>query len=230
MTRLVWSVALVWTACLLAPVRAGESPRQFDTGMEALMAGNYAEAYCVWRPLAEQGYAEAQYHLGWLYANGNGLAVDIQQALAFWRMAAQQGHADAQFAIALALTTGEGLDRDLNAAVDWYLKAARQGHQDARDILIRLNGDRAIDLMASHPEVAAQGWFGWTAEVTGEHINVRGGPGTGHKVVARLEKGDRVRVIGRRDDWYMVILPGDIDAGDENAAWIYKTLVSRASG
>lgn len=229
MTRSLSALALLAVVALSSSVYAGKPPRQFDAGMEALMAGNYAEAFCDWRPLAEQGYAEAQYHLGWLYANGNGLAVDIEKALDYWRKAARQGHADAQFAIGLALTTGEGMDRDLDAAVGWYLKAARQGHQDARDILIRLNGDGAIDLMKSHPEIADEAWFGWTAEVTGERINVRGGPGTRHKIVARLDKGSTVRVIGRRGDWYMVVLPADDAPGDENIAWIYKTLVSSAS-
>ena len=54
------------------------------TTLNIALDGDYAEAYCLWRPLAEQGYAEAQYHLGWLYANGNGLAVDIDRALGFW--------------------------------------------------------------------------------------------------------------------------------------------------
>lgn len=223
-------LTLLMTGCLLRSVQAGNAPKQFSTGMDALMAGDYAEAFCAWRPLADQGYAEAQYHLGWLYANGNGLSVDIEKALDFWRKAARQGHADAQFAIGLALTTGEGMDRDLDKAVDWYLKAARQGHQDAREILIRLNGDRAVDVMKSHPEVAAESWFGWTAEVTGARINVRGGPGTQHKIVAHLDKGARVRVVGRRGDWFMVVLGVDNNTGDENVAWIYKTLVSRASG
>jgi TPR repeat protein len=74
--------------------------------MQALQAGNYAEAYCLRRPLADQGLVDAQYHLGWPYANGNGLAVDIERALAFWGAAARQGHADAH-EILLGLN-GEG--------------------------------------------------------------------------------------------------------------------------
>ena len=34
---------------------AGNSPSQFEAGMKALREGNYAEAYCRWRPLAERG-------------------------------------------------------------------------------------------------------------------------------------------------------------------------------
>lgn len=35
--------------------------------MDSLNAGDFAEAFCIWRPLAMQGHVEAAYHLGWLY-------------------------------------------------------------------------------------------------------------------------------------------------------------------
>jgi hypothetical protein len=215
--------------CLAGPAvtRAGDAPGEFTVGMEALMNGDYAEAYHHWIPLAELGYAEAQYHIGWLYANGNGLAVDIRKALHWWQQAAAQGHADAQFAVGLAYTTGEGMKKDIDQAVKWYLTAAHQGHQDARDILIRLNGDPRLDLLANHPEVAREDWFGWQATVNGERINVRGGPGTGHEIVAQLEKGASVRVIGQRDKWLMVVLPDPATEG--GIAWIYQSLLSSAS-
>ncbi len=201
-------------------------PRAFDSGMLALADGDYAEAYCHWLPLAEQGYAEAQYHIGWLYANGNGLAVDIEQALTWWMRAAGQGHADAQFAVGLAHTTGEGLKKDLHEAVKWYLTAAHQGHRDARDIILQLNGDPSLNLLETHPEVAEETWFGWPGTINRDKINVRAGPGTRHKIVSKLEKGSEVRVVGRRGDWWMVVLPG---AAKGEYAWIYKSLLSSAS-
>lgn len=220
----VWAAGAGLIALLVAGgCGAGDGTGQFRRGMAALEAGNYAEAYCEWKPLAERGNAEAQYHLGWLYANGNGLAVDIRTALDWWGRAARQGHADAQFAIGLAYTTGEGMKKDLDEAVGWYLAAARQGHQDARDILVRLNGDLDIRLLERHPEVAREDWFGWQARVEGERINVRDGPGTDHRIVAQLEKDSLVRVIGRRGDWYMVSRE---QAKGGNIAWIHKSLVS----
>jgi len=221
-----WAASLGLAAVLAAGgCDAGGRPTAFEQGMSALTEGNYAEAYCRWKPLAEKGYAEAQYHLGWLYANGNGMPVDIEKALDWWRAAAVQGHADAQFALGLAYTTGEGIPADLNEAVNWYLTAARQGHQDARDILIRLNGDPSVQLLQDHPEVAQEDWFGWIARVSGERINARDGPGTDHKIVAQIAQGSRLRVIGRRGDWYMVVLAPDHGG---RVAWVHKTLVSEA--
>jgi len=227
MSRLPPHLALC--ALLLATVvdAAGRVPPSFDTGMRALTKGDYAIAYCDWLPLAERGYADAQYHIGWLYANGNGLAVDIDQALTWWGRAAGQGHADAQFAVGLAYTTGEGMKKDLDEAVSWYLAAARQGHQDARDILVRLNGDASIDLLAEHPELAAEEWFGWPAKINRDRINLRNGPGTEHAVVTQLDKGTQLRVIGQRGDWLMVALAAD---GEQKVAWVYRALVSNADG
>lgn len=202
---------------------AGNNASEFEAGMAALREGHYAAAYCHWRPLADRGYAEAQYHLGWLYANGNGMNVDPQLALSWWGKAARQGHADAQFAVGLAYTTGDGVKTDLGEAVTWYLKAARQGHQDARDILARLSDDPALDLYALHPEVIGEPWFGWSMRVRGDRINLRSGPGTEYAVVTQVDQGSALRVVGRRGDWYRVQVPG----GRKDTAWIYKTLVSR---
>ncbi len=225
--RLRRTIAGAGLVALLATGGCGadDVSTEFDRGMTALGQGNYAEAYCRWKPLAERDYAEAQYHLGWLYANGNGMAVDGEKALDWWGKAARQGHADAQFAIALAYTTGEGVKKDLDEAVNWYLAAAREGHQDARDILLRLNGDPSVRLLERHPEVVREPWFGWVARVSGERINLRDGPGTEHKIVAQLERDSELRVIGRREDWYMVVLPGSQHG---EVGWIYKTLVSGA--
>ena len=49
---------------LAAPARAG-----FDEGLAAVKRGNYGTALREWRPLAEQGYADAQFNFALNYAN-----------------------------------------------------------------------------------------------------------------------------------------------------------------
>ncbi len=66
---------------LMQSARAGEDA--FQMGMASMKAGDYAEAYCLWRPLAMRGHTEAAFHLGWLYANGNGLRVNVPKAV-YW--------------------------------------------------------------------------------------------------------------------------------------------------
>jgi TPR repeat protein len=52
----------------------------FQAGMDANNRGDYATALREWRPLAEQGDALAQYHLGVLYRKGRGVPQDNVQA------------------------------------------------------------------------------------------------------------------------------------------------------
>lgn len=207
---------------LLSSSIAFAAPRAFEQGMNALLEGNFAEAYCQWKPLAHRGHAEAQYNLGWLYANGNGLNVDMDAANRWWQAAAEQGHADAQFAIGLALTTGEGGRRDLKSATHWFLRAAHQGHRDSREILSRLNADPGIDLLAAQPQLLNEPWFGWAGVIAGDSINVREKPSTKSKIVAKLAKNHEVRVLGRRGDWLQVVL--NTESGPQQV-WIYHSLV-----
>jgi uncharacterized protein YgiM (DUF1202 family) len=199
-------------------------PRAFEEGMNAMLEGNFAEAYCKWKPLAEKGHAESQYNLGWLYANGNGMNVDVDQAMHWWKAAAEQGHADAQFAIGLALTTGEDVPQDLPQASSWFIRAARNGHRDSREILTRLNMEPGFDVVALHPELIDQPWFGWPGVISGERINVRAKPSTKAKIVAKLDDSTPVRVIGHNGDWLQAVLPGK---SKPRVAWIYHSLVKR---
>ena len=53
---------LILTLSLAAPVHAG-----YKEGLAAANRGDYATALREWRPLAEQGFAPAQFNLGVMY-------------------------------------------------------------------------------------------------------------------------------------------------------------------
>jgi len=77
-------------ACVLLAALAAcgrNEQAQLDKGTQAMESGHYAQAYCLWRPLAEGGNGEAQYRIGWMYANGQGMELDEAEALRWWRMA-----------------------------------------------------------------------------------------------------------------------------------------------
>ena len=54
--------------------------------------GDYATALQEWRPLAEQGLAQAQNNLGSMYARGEGVPEDYVKAYMWWSLAKAQGH------------------------------------------------------------------------------------------------------------------------------------------
>jgi uncharacterized caspase-like protein len=88
---------------------------------------NYQTALKVWQPLAEQGDAKAQTHVGEIYEKGLGTAPDYALAAQWYRKAAAQGHAPAQIYLGLLYERGLGVPKDMSQALAWYRKATGVG-------------------------------------------------------------------------------------------------------
>lgn len=96
---------------------------------------NDALALAWFEKAARQGLAEAQFHLGNMYAYGlanTGPEADPARLAAQWYFeAARQGHADAQYSLGILFLTGTGVVQSPQEAERWIEKAAKQGHADA---------------------------------------------------------------------------------------------------
>ncbi len=123
----------------------------FEAGMEAYDRGDYATALKEWRPLAEQGDANAQFNLGSMYEYGDGVPQDDTEAVRWYRLAADQGYAKAQSNLGLMYEYGEGVPQDDVQARMWLNLAAAQG-----DELARINRDRLTKQMTPAQLVEAQ--------------------------------------------------------------------------
>lgn len=88
-----------------------------------LMADNLSH----WQRLAEMGGANAQFNLGAIYDNGDGVPEDDAEATKWYRLAADQGHKHAQFNLGVMYANGEGVAENAAEAATWYRKAAYQG-------------------------------------------------------------------------------------------------------
>ena len=95
-------------SALLLLAASSSVAADFAAGVEAYERGDYATALREFRPLAEQGDAAAQFNLGLMYANGEGVPEDDIQAVFWWRQAAEQGDADAQLNLGVMYSLGEG--------------------------------------------------------------------------------------------------------------------------
>ena len=104
----------------------------FQKGLAAAKSGDFATALREWKPLAEQGNADAQSLLGAMYAEGNGVPRDYNAAVKWYRLAAKQGAAYAQGNLGWMYEAGRGVAQDYEAAVKWYTLAAKQGLADAQ--------------------------------------------------------------------------------------------------
>jgi len=110
----------------------------FKVGQEAYQRGNFAAALEIFRPLAHEGHAEAQYNLGLMHANGQGVALDYITASDWYFKAAAQNLATAQYNLGLMYGLGQGVEKSYVHAHMWWTLAAEQGHGAAaknRDIV-----------------------------------------------------------------------------------------------
>ncbi len=116
----------------LAMLAAPAAWAGFDDGVAAYDRGDYAAAFHVWRPLAEQGDVSPQYRLGRLYEDGDGVPRHDVEALRWFDAAGEQGDKEALVSIGIFHADGRGVPRDTFKAYMWWEIAARHGSGLAR--------------------------------------------------------------------------------------------------
>ena len=102
----------------------------FWAGSAYYLRGDFAAALREWRPLAEQGDAQAQFYLGIMHTNGEGVPEDDRQAAYWFQKSARQGNPQSQYHLGILYANGAGVPEDDPQAVYWFRKSAEQG--DAR--------------------------------------------------------------------------------------------------
>jgi hypothetical protein len=107
---LLISTSMAVTAC----------EKQFEDAVATYQRGDYAKAYRLLKPLAQQGIPEAQFNLGLMYANGQGVPQDYAKAEKWYRKAAEQGYALAQLNLGFMYNYGQSVPKDYVLAHMWF--------------------------------------------------------------------------------------------------------------
>jgi len=140
----------------------------FQKGQDAYNRADYETAYKIWKPLAEQGFAKAQFELGNMYYEGQGVAQDYKSALNWFNKAAKQGGfagAVSQYYLGVMYNLGRGVSKDYTVALNWYKKAAEWGVPNAQYNLAQIY-NRGLGVTQDHH--AAFKWYKKAAEWDGE--------------------------------------------------------------
>src|SRR4030066_221965 len=93
--------------------------------------GDYENAFRIFQSLAAQGNATAQFILGVMYTNGQGVPQDYAEAVKWYRLAAAQGDASAQSNLGVMYANGQGIAQDFVFAHMWFNLVAVSGNVDA---------------------------------------------------------------------------------------------------
>ncbi|WP_265090090.1 tetratricopeptide repeat protein [Psychrobacter faecalis] len=100
-----------------------------------LMLSANASLFSTTSVQANQGDSDAQFTLGLMYAEGDGVKQNYAKSIEWYQKAANQGNSDAQFNLGLLYADGEGVKQDYVKSAEWYQKAANQGDSDAQYII-----------------------------------------------------------------------------------------------
>lgn len=126
-------------AALVLGASSPVSAQSVNAGIDAWQKADYASAVAIWRPLAEQGNADAQFNLGQAYRLGRGVPANLATAKSWLEKAANQRHVDAETTLGLLLFQ----NGDQAPGLKWLRMAAEQG--EPRAMLIYgtalVNGD-----------------------------------------------------------------------------------------
>ena len=90
--------AICLTLVLSLGITGAAWSADFQKGAAAAQSGDYATALREWKPLAEQGNADAQNNLGLMYREGQGVPQDYKTAVKWYQRAAEQGDAGSRSA------------------------------------------------------------------------------------------------------------------------------------
>lgn len=132
MRRLLTMLAASVFLMTVAGVAAAGPSEDEALAYSAYGRADYATALRLFRTLAAQGRAYAQYNLGVMYRDGQGVPQNYAEALKLLRLAAEEGRGDSQNDLGLMYNLGKGVRQDYVEAVTWYRRAAEQGRAYAQ--------------------------------------------------------------------------------------------------
>ena len=208
------AAALVVALCLLARALPASEPDGYESGAAAMRGGDYATAWRILAPLAEEGDARAQNDVGVMYARGLGVEQSYSKSAYWITKSAEQGNRFAQSTLGYMYYRARGVERDYAAAALWSRRAAEQGDAPAQSNLGFLY-DRGQGVEQDYAEAAR--WYRLAAE--------QGYPEGQRNLGSMYEHGNGVpRDLLRAYAWYGVASAGGDEMALELRARVEKAL------
>ena len=156
--------ALFTSFVLAVSLFGGAAAGPLEDGDAAYDRHDYATALQLWRPLADQGIAEAQNDIGVLYAKGQGLQQDYVNAARWFRKSADLGYPKAQHNLGVLYQAGRGVAQDPAEAGKWEKRAAApRSIEDGNAAYTNQDYPRALQIwrpLADQGKASAQNGLG----------------------------------------------------------------------
>ncbi len=128
------------------------SEEQLNKGYDYAAEGKYLKAFDVWKPLAEQGNASAQFSLGVMYRDGLGVPENDILAEKWTRLSAEQGNRFAAYNLGIIYQLGYGVNINFIEALKWFDWASLH-HKLINDVFERTRSIRSSDLLCENKDI-----------------------------------------------------------------------------
>ena len=112
--------------------------------IEDVFYSEFDEAYA----LAKKGYPWAQFNVGVMYADGEGVTQSDKKAIKWFRKGAEQGDANAQMHLGFMHANGSGVTEDTVQAYVWWSMAKLQGLASASKRINQLKAYMTVEQIA----------------------------------------------------------------------------------
>ena len=155
-TRYAGAAVLLVIACACLVDSPNAFGDDFASGGEALVAGGHAEVPQALLPLAQQGDAAAQRSIGEMYARGQGVPKDIDEAERWFAKAAAQGDEKARtnlLSLAGVYRDGRDVAQQCTRAVETMKRLFGMGYGPAFESLANLYVRGCAEIAANPAEV-----------------------------------------------------------------------------
>lgn len=147
LTHVVAGILSVTLIGLAAPAWADE----FDDAFNAYSAGDFTGARTMLAGLAQAGDIRAQFLMGRMYSEGEGVLKDDAEGIKWYSLAAHSGDIVSQLALGTMYVNGRGVPRDFVQAYGWFTIVSENGSRDmasqaleVRDLIEQLMSTQEI--------------------------------------------------------------------------------------
>ncbi|GAB5367566.1 hypothetical protein AAMO2058_001241400 [Amorphochlora amoebiformis] len=134
----------------------GDAFAQYSYGAYCLMKKDMKQAAKWLEKAANAGHLDAEYSMGCLHLEGNGVERDDRKALEYLLRSANKGHTQALFVLGDVLMRGKGVPRDEKKGIGFILQAAVLGNPTAEFAIGSLH---ATGKGLVRDPVAARAWM-----------------------------------------------------------------------
>ncbi len=150
--RQPWRAAVVAAVLVTGSIAPAAAAEPFDDAFNAYSNGDYATALQRFAPLAQGGDIRAQFMLGRMYSEGEGIEKNDAEGARWYQFAADQGDTVSQLSLGTMYVNGRGVPRNFVEAYKWLSIVSRSDKRTAVEQALEVRG--LIELIMTPEQIA----------------------------------------------------------------------------